>query len=166
MSDLSKAARWVILRQWIYFALTKSEPMRMSLDPYITVADRHAQSDEWWCNQAVLRFARVLESSSKPHGMEPSEWRELQKANEQWFEDKPTTFLPIWNEPVTANSDSVFPVMWCCEEVHLVGLQHYHLSRTVLAVFDPDVARPGFDSFRKRRLSEVRNSLLAIPLQS
>jgi hypothetical protein len=153
LSSLSKAARWVILRQWIYFGLTKSEPMGMLLDPYIALAECEPTNDENWCNHAVLLFARILGSSFKSQGMTATDWEELQESNEQWYRDKPSTFLPIWEDGNTP--ESTFPLVWCREDVHLIGLQHYHLSRILLEVFDPRPLKPGFDSFKRQVAANV-----------
>jgi hypothetical protein len=149
LSELTKAARWIILRQWIYFGLTRSEPMKMRLNSYISAAEHEPVSDATWCNHAVLVFARVLECSFKAQGMTATDWRELEESNEQWYQNKPSTFLPIWEELPGDSSDLTFPLAWCREDIHLVGLQHYHLSRILLAIFDPRVMKPGFESFKR-----------------
>jgi hypothetical protein len=155
LSSLAKAARWVILRQWIYFGLTMSEPMKMRLDPYVTLIEYGSTSEEDWCNHAVLLFSRILESSFKSQGMTVADWGELHDSNEQWYQNKPSTFQPIWEELSSDSSEHTFPLVWCREDIHLIGLQHYHLSRILLAVFDPRPVKPGFESFKRKMDANV-----------
>jgi hypothetical protein len=158
-SSLSTAARWVILRQYVYFGLTRSEPMQLGLETYIDLNSNDAFNDEGWCNHAVLLFVKTLECSLKASGIPASDWQDLTESNELWFQNKPISFAPIWEDLPNEASDMSFPLTWCLEDVHLIGLQHYHLTKILLAIFDPRTTGSGFDSFRRKLDANVRSSI-------
>lgn len=161
-SSLSTAARWVILRQYVYFGLTRCEPIRLGLQTYINLNSNTPFDDETWCNHAVLLFAQVLEHSFRAKGIPASEWEGLAESNELWFQNKPSSFTPIWEELPSDTSETSFPLTWCLQDVHLIGLQHYHLTKILLAIFDPRTTGLGFESFKRKMDANVSFPLSAV----
>ncbi|KAF2233599.1 hypothetical protein EV356DRAFT_547438, partial [Viridothelium virens] len=158
-SSLGEAARWIVLRQDIYFSLTKSQPLHMDLDDYeypLAATGMLNTELDSYTNRIVLLFARLLNhvfgSYSNPN---PRHWDHLNEQVADWYRGMPQDFSPLWIEPPDPDAGSAFPRIFMAEQGHVVAYQHYCLCSILLAIFDPHLSAPSFETFNQR--SEANN---------
>ena len=126
-SSLGEAARWIVLRQDIYFSLTKSQPLHMDLNHYdypLTDSYMHSTEADSYTNRAVLLFARVLNyvfgSSEKA---DTSQWDNLNDEITAWYSGMPPDFFPLWYDPPNLEAGSAFPRIFMAQPIHS-GFSH------------------------------------------
>jgi hypothetical protein len=148
---LGEAASWIVLRQDIYFSMTRSQPLYLQLDNYRNSSSFDATDAESVANKAVFLFAQVLTYAfhSGPD-LSVESWNRLDEEVESWYKSRPWHSTPLWMDPSHPGGASAFPTIWLTRPAHIVGHQHYCLARMLLAIFNPHLSKPGFDTLRKR----------------
>ncbi|KAH6846981.1 hypothetical protein B0I37DRAFT_310474 [Chaetomium sp. MPI-CAGE-AT-0009] len=136
---LGAASFWVGLRQEIYIAVTKRQPVCLYLvHPGLVdrSLDEPPEDDFAWANAAVVHCADVVNFWLAPEKQEPHAWDELSSWNRRWAEKLPPSYDPFFTEPPGA---SVFPGIWYhqgCQGkwdlVFFIGVQHHRLARLFL----------------------------------
>ncbi|KAK3309229.1 uncharacterized protein B0T15DRAFT_134260 [Chaetomium strumarium] len=128
---LGAASFWIGLRQEIYSAVEKRQPVGLNL-VHPGLFDRSLdEADEYtWANRAVVHCADVLNFSFDPgHHHQPYRWDELNRWNQRWSERKPRSYDPIFRE----HPDSaVFPEIWYHRSCQVIGVTHHLLARLFL----------------------------------
>ncbi|KAH8669096.1 hypothetical protein BX600DRAFT_549311 [Xylariales sp. PMI_506] len=164
---LAEAASWTVLRQDMYFSLTKSQPLHIDLDSYAQSRSFVDDSPESITNRIVYHCARIQAYAfGTDKTPDPMRWSQLQADVEDWYNTKPWQFRPMWTQTSGggsgdgtgdgAENDSVFPTAWMHNPVYVLAYQHYYLSQILLAIFDPTIWEQGLDSFRKRQLADEK----------
>lgn len=147
---LGEAASWIVLREDIYFSMTRSQPLYLHLDNYKNSSSFDTTDAESIANRAVLLFAKVLMYAFHPgQHLSIDSWNRLDEEVESWYESRPWHSTPLWVDAPRPGV-SAFPAIWLTRPAHVVGYQHYCLSRMLLAIFNPHLSKPGFDTLRKR----------------
>lgn len=107
---LGAASFWVGLRQEIYCAVTKRQPVCLNLGHPGLIDRSLSETDDYtWANRAVVHCADVLNSCFGPEGNQAQRWDELDKWNRQWSERQPFSYDPVFREP---QDMAVFPEIW------------------------------------------------------
>jgi hypothetical protein len=149
---LGAASFWVGLRQEIYIAVTKRQPVCLYL-VHPGLVDRSLddppEDDFAWANVAVVHCADVVNFWLAPE--KPQLWDELNNWNQRWAEKLPPSYDPFFTEPPGA---SVFPGIWyhqgcqgkwesglcsvlacannLCFVPTVIGVQHHRLAKLFL----------------------------------
>ncbi|KAH6655811.1 hypothetical protein BKA67DRAFT_250094 [Truncatella angustata] len=147
---LGEAASWIVLRQDMFFSMTKSHPLRIHLESYTMSSAFTDNSAESFANRIVFLCARIQAHVFGPDSRATAhQWTELKTDVDNWFQAKPWNFRPMWMDK--AEAGHAFPCAWMHHPAYVVAYQNYCLARMLLAIFDPWLWEPGFDSFHKRR---------------
>ncbi|KAK4153637.1 hypothetical protein C8A00DRAFT_43455 [Chaetomidium leptoderma] len=127
---LGAASFWVGLRQEIYSAVTKKQPVCLNLvHPGLVDRSLDGTDDYTWANRAVVHCADVLNFSLGPKRHELQPWHELDKWNQRWSERQPPSYDPVFREPQGA---AVFPAIWYHRSCQVIGVQHHRLAKLIL----------------------------------
>ncbi|KAH6896536.1 hypothetical protein B0T10DRAFT_525993 [Thelonectria olida] len=152
---LGEAASWVVLRQDLYVCLTKSLPLRISLDSYRNSQAFIDASDHSIANRAVFICGRVVAYAMGPNSsLDADVWDELDREMKRWHESTPWRFLSSDSTAIGNESDSAFPTLWMPRRVQVLGYQHYYLARIILDIFHPKLWKPSFEAFRYRAVAQ------------
>ncbi|AEO62221.1 uncharacterized protein THITE_2106159 [Thermothielavioides terrestris NRRL 8126] len=129
---LGAASFWVALRQEIYSAVTKRQPVRLNLDHPDLVDRSLEQTDEYtWANRAIVHCADVLNFCFNPE-RRPSlrRWEELFRWNQGWSERQPRSYRePLFRQH---RDSAVFPEIWYHRSCQVIGVQHHLLAKLFL----------------------------------
>lgn len=112
---LGEAASWVVLRQDLYVCLTRSLPLRISLDGYRHSSAFIDTNDHALANRAVFICGRAVMYAMGPDStLDPDVWDELDRDMKNWFQSTPWRFLSHTAEPSAINNDTdtAFPTLW------------------------------------------------------
>lgn len=175
---LREAAAWVSLRQHIYVSLTQQQPLDINLENFLhsAVFNDANSTNEAWANRIIFIFATIIDFAFTSHATAPTVemWQTFEAEVDNWYESRPWDFTPLWQDmnpefgssptsvpTTTSNDDSAttypfkpWPELLMCHRSQVTGMQYYHLSRVVLAIYDPELARLGFANRRARKTSE------------
>ncbi|KAL2134715.1 hypothetical protein VTI74DRAFT_11035 [Chaetomium olivicolor] len=126
---LGAASFWVGLRQEIYSAVTKRQPVCLNLD-HPDLVDRllSPADDDTWANRAVVHCADVLNfcfDVDRPRWR----WDELDAWNRLWLEKQPRSYDPVFKQD---RRMAVFPEIWYHRSCQVIGVQHHLLARLFL----------------------------------
>ncbi|EFX00742.1 ARCA-like protein [Grosmannia clavigera kw1407] len=176
-SGLRRAAFLVAVRQEIYTAFVSQRSICPSFSPFVVDPSLDVEGNDCdWANRAVFHLADVLRfcyGKEQPVPLDDSLCRydQLVAYSHRWYEKKPLSFLPLYYKDLLADFSTtlndvgsiLFPEIWLTSDTVATGLQHYHLSRILLAAFDPRAPRIGPERAQFAReqdgriRSEVRN---------
>jgi hypothetical protein len=107
---LGAASFWVGLRQEIYSAVTKKQPVCLNLvHPGLVDRSLDETDDYTWANLAVVHCADVLNFCFGPERHQLYRWEELGRWNRRWSERQPPSYDPVFREP---EGSTVFPEIW------------------------------------------------------
>ncbi len=107
---LGAASFWVGLRQEIYSAVTKRQPVCLNLShPGLVDRSLDETDDYTWANRAIVHCADVLNSCFGPERRPLQTWQELETWNRQWVERQPPSYDPVF---VELQDSVVFPEIW------------------------------------------------------
>ena len=107
---LGAASFWVGLRQEIYSAVTKRQPVCLNLShPGLVDRSLDETDDYTWANRAIVHCADVLNSCFGPERRPLQTWQELETWNRQWTERRPPSYDPVF---VELQGSVVFPEIW------------------------------------------------------
>ncbi|KIV82255.1 hypothetical protein PV11_04378 [Exophiala sideris] len=165
---LRESASWVSLRQHIYICLTSQHPLTINLTNYRDSSVFKDTDDEAWANRIIFLFANILTHvfTLGSDQLSVQQWLELDAELAAWDAAKPWHFSPLYIDQARVfgapgEASSPWPCLLVCNPAQVVGLQHYHLAKIMLAVYDPRLSKLSFESYRSRRASEdiVRSNL-------
>ncbi|KAL4978287.1 hypothetical protein BDW66DRAFT_158365 [Aspergillus desertorum] len=148
MSSLWKAAFWVAFRQEVYSAF-QQRPFNMSLSRCDVFRSFTPGEDALWTARLVIFCADVLEFCYGNTAHAPTQestrerWDELNALSHKWAEFLPSSFEPIYCREAYRQNGEVFPVICYLSHIHVAGVQHLELARTLLAVYNPAIRRLG-----------------------
>ncbi|KAF3023642.1 hypothetical protein E8E14_013101 [Neopestalotiopsis sp. 37M] len=110
---LGEAASWIVLRQDMYFSLTRSHPLRTHLECYSASSCFMDDSPESIVNRIVLICAKIQAHAFGPAGRATvQQWDQLRAEADAWYESRPWDFRPMWVE-----DGDVFPKAWLSQSV-------------------------------------------------
>jgi len=128
---LGAASFWVGLRQEIYSAVTKRQPVCLNLvHPGLVDRSLDQTDDYGWANKAVVHCADVVNFCFEPEKHElQSAWGELERWNRGWSEKQPPSYDPVFREPP---GTTVFPEIWYHRSCQVIGVLHHRLAKLFL----------------------------------
>ncbi|ORY02664.1 hypothetical protein BCR34DRAFT_79550 [Clohesyomyces aquaticus] len=148
---LREAAFWVYVRQCLYNASINQQPPNLDVnirlhpaastfqfaDPLATLKGETAWANNMtWLCASVVQFCfgggadAHLELSGRLH-----RWRELWNDVQQWSNDRPTTFDPIWAGP--AGNDHIFPRALFAADWHVMAFGFFNFACLLLLTYKP-----------------------------
>ncbi|KAM0815049.1 putative Zn(2)-C6 fungal-type domain-containing protein [Seiridium cardinale] len=155
---LSEASAWLCLRQDIYISIARQTPLRTSLSAFGESETFHRREDTSYAARMVFLLAKLVacahseDSSSKPERLDA-----VSKEIEEWYADRPLTFVPIRQTPSDASSGRTFPDIWMSLPCQVVALQYYHIAKIVLLLSEQKAQKPGMAGLREGR--KVENTI-------
>lgn len=159
---LRQAAFWVGLRQEIYVAFVNQRSIvpaltHCNIDRSFDVAADHV----WACRMVVL-CADVIRYCFGESDQPLATYTFLADSVAQWHSFKPVSFTPVYHHE--ADADNVFPEMWFVDDDIVIGLDHYHIARILLASYNPRIPRlgPGRAVALRAMDDEIRNHVRAL----
>ncbi|KAF2787521.1 hypothetical protein K505DRAFT_411392 [Melanomma pulvis-pyrius CBS 109.77] len=145
---LRDAAFWVYVRQCLYSASVNQQPpnidFNLQLHPIpAPPADPSPAStltrETAWANKMTWICACIVQYAFDGVEVEPAsrvrQSQALSNALEEWKNERPSTFNPIWQAP--ARDVSVFPEIWFTADWHVVAHALYHFSSLLLITHKP-----------------------------
>ncbi|KAH7372144.1 hypothetical protein BKA64DRAFT_263637 [Cadophora sp. MPI-SDFR-AT-0126] len=169
-SSLRDSANWIALRQEIHISLTNKQPFSIVLDAYRQSPKLCSESEDGWANRIVLLFAKVLNYAFQSGETVPQDtWLSLRDEVETWNTTKPAYFMPLWDGSTLEQQKTPFPEVIMLSTAQANGMQHYCLSKILLAVYDPRLLKLGFDARKLRKESEeivLQNLRMVVGLAS
>lgn len=175
--NLQNAALWVGFRQEFHSAFLKKRPFKFDLTccnhsiyKQLTPAD-----DSTWANRVVLHCAEILKFCYGNDIQNLDRYARLCEYNDRWFEAKPPSFNPMYEEKPGSSGKDVFPRIWFLGDCHgicptivpalpmklkcsVTAMQHWHLARIMLAAFDPNIPQIGTNQKRETTRQNVRST--------
>ncbi|KAI4765346.1 hypothetical protein E4T52_01917 [Aureobasidium sp. EXF-3400] len=156
---LRKAVYWFGLRQEIYVSFVKQRPIHDSFKRCTMDVPLNPIDDFDWANSIIARTGEVIQFCFDEREHSTTNYDNIVQHFDAWFMQKPDSYMPIYS--VETNSSNVFPELWYLNDAVITGLQHYHLGRALLAVYNPRIPRHasmmiamGGDRFTERREQE------------
>ncbi len=115
--SLGAAAFWVGLRQDIYLAVMKREPVRLRLVPsLIDELGPFGEADDCSrANRAVVHCAEVLSHCFGPESVSVTQWRELCWWNDEWSRRLPDSYAEVYKD---SDGIKAFPEIWYRQSCH------------------------------------------------
>jgi hypothetical protein len=105
---LGEAASWIVLRQDMYFSLTRSHPLLIPLESFTASSAFTDDSAESIANRIVFSCARIQAHAFGPQArVSTYHWDQLRAEVECWFEAKPWDFRPS-----CIDEEGAFPRVW------------------------------------------------------
>ncbi|KAH0017954.1 hypothetical protein KCU78_g7359, partial [Aureobasidium melanogenum] len=138
---LRKAVYWFGLRQEIYVSFVKQRPIHDSFKRCTMDVPLNPIDDFDWANSIIARTGEVIQFCFDEREHSTTNYDNIVQHFDAWFMQKPDSYMPIYF--VEANSTNVFPELWYLNDAVITGLQHYHLGRALLAVYNPRIPRLG-----------------------
>ncbi|KAL2142995.1 hypothetical protein VTI28DRAFT_454 [Corynascus sepedonium] len=127
---LGAASFWVGLRQEIYSAVTKRQPVCLNLVHPGLINRSLDQTDDYaWANLAVVHCADVVNLCFDPEKHHPESWDELDEWNRRWAEKQPRSYDPVFRG---TQGSAVFPEIWYHRSCQVIGVQHHRLAKLFL----------------------------------
>ncbi|THY33532.1 hypothetical protein D6D00_00956, partial [Aureobasidium pullulans] len=138
---LRKAVYWFGLRQEIYVSFVKQRPIHDSFKRCTMDVPLNPIDDFDWANSIIARTGEVIQFCFDEREHSTTNYDHIVQHFDAWFIQKPDSYMPIY--AVEANPSKVFPELWYLNDAVITGLQHYHLGRALLAVYNPRIPRLG-----------------------
>lgn len=136
---LRKAVYWFGLRQEIYVSFVKQRPIHDSFKRCTMDVPLNPIDDFDWANSIIARTGEVIQFCFDEREHSTTNYDNIVQHFDAWFMQKPDSYMPIYS--AEANSTNIFPELWYLNDAVMTGLQHYHLGRALLAVYNPRIPR-------------------------
>ncbi|RAK99412.1 uncharacterized protein BO80DRAFT_456449 [Aspergillus ibericus CBS 121593] len=142
---LQLAAFWIGIRQEFRKAFLEQRVVELDLSCCDTSIYRQLDpaDDATWANRAVLHCVDTLTYCYGDGCQTPWRYDQLCEYSRQWQARTPPTFDPLYCRPPNLSKGEVFPVLGYLDDCTVTAIQHWHLARLLLTVFDPTVPRLG-----------------------
>lgn len=128
--QLRHAAFWVYVRQAMYNACIYQHPPDLDLNvrmapilprPFEELRDEYRLETSWsnavvWLAAKIMRFC--FQSSVQSPNQRKGQWHELSCALDDWNDQKPSSFKPIWQDSPGTGESLRFPVIICLKDWH------------------------------------------------
>jgi len=139
---LKQAAFWVGLRQEIYVAFVNQRSIAINLENFNLDRSCGPAPDHIWACRVVVLCADIIRFFfGKDDERSSSGYDRLLESINEWHRCKSSSFTPLYYKE--ADKGNMFPEIWFISDEHIVGWQHYYISKLLLAAHDPKVPRLG-----------------------
>ncbi|PYI00349.1 hypothetical protein BO78DRAFT_45223 [Aspergillus sclerotiicarbonarius CBS 121057] len=163
---LQLAAFWVGVRQEFHKAFLEQRVVELDLSCCDTSIYRQLDpaDDATWANRAVLHCVDTLIYCYGDGCQTRWRYEQLCEYSRQWQALTPSTFDPLYCRQPNLSKGEAFPVLWYLDDCTVTGIQHWHLARLLLTVFDPTVPRlgPGRKAAVARRETEIKHHVFSL----
>lgn len=147
------------LRQEIWSVFLYRRPFRLPLCPSNDYTTLEPGDDFVWADRMLLWTADALKfcfgteraSSRSTHQDRYEHWDSLKKFEDTWRELRPPSFKPAFFRDADTQRGRMFPEFWHLNDCQLIGLQHYELALTLLAIYDPRLPRIDLGASARQR---------------
>jgi len=159
---LAEASCWVHLRQAIYIAIVHRQHLNIHLGVYEALTASRRSDSTAHANRAIYIFALILlqyfpQDAPEIQPRYEDEWNALEKELNIWFETRPLSFYPLYEE-LQSDAQTPLPRIWMTSTVSTVALQYYYASWTMVHLKGCSTSREddGFEAAKLRTIKEVR----------
>lgn len=138
-TGLRLAAFWVALRQEIHIAFIQARPVH----PVFENVARAIQTDDVECafaNKIIIQCASCIRYCYSAEEQSVAGWERLKKIQEQWWEERPWNFHPLFSQDV---GEGLFPEEMYLNDAVVTGVQHYYMSQMLLEAHNPNIPKLG-----------------------
>jgi hypothetical protein len=129
---LAEAVSWQFLRQAIYACLVEFQPMQLNLENYEHSSVFRRRDDAAYANRIIFLCARIIQLRSGPnaHSFDETDWQYLSDCIEQWYRERPISWLPLKYKEANAAENRPFPELWLVSPP--AGMFSRSLNRSML----------------------------------
>jgi hypothetical protein len=150
-ASLAHSACLIALAQEIWSVLLYRRPFRLPLSPDNDYANLEGAVDDFtWTNRIIIWCADVCRFAFGGEGGVPEQagsrvdrWKRLKALQDKWDTVQPACFKPLYFSDADASRGEHFAKEWHMNECQVLALQHFELTRMLLAAFDPTLQRIG-----------------------
>ncbi|KAI9146737.1 NADPH--cytochrome P450 reductase [Paramyrothecium foliicola] len=152
---LGEAASWIVLRQYLYLSITRSQPLLINLDCYSNSTCFQNTNEEASANRIILLCAQLLMAVFGSNGYIDNEtWLQFDQETLLWYESVSWCCKPDTQIGHAEGTKTELPDVWMATPVHVIAFQHYYLSKLFLAVYKPQLWLPGDEALLARPKTE------------
>ncbi|KAM5358508.1 hypothetical protein ACJZ2D_015233 [Fusarium nematophilum] len=185
---LGQTAFWQFVRQDVYLSLPKRAPPRTDISIQPPLTKEAGAPDCVWANRIVWITVCILAYCFAEQPQDAIVWHDLNEKIAQWDREKPPTFDPIYFREPSPQDGCFFPEIWLSDPWHgewlilaaiplwtspadtagdlATGMQYYHISRLLLALYNPSVGRASAGLDYPRAHWQMQNkAICAIPCE-
>ncbi|POR31152.1 Uncharacterized protein TPAR_08639 [Tolypocladium paradoxum] len=140
-TSLWRAAFWLALRQEIHMAFIQTRPVHSNFT--LENAERLIQPDDNGCSFANLLIVQCALCIRYCYGSDiqsMAAWEGLKEAQDRLWEERPWMFYPMYGDDSSAEP---FPVEQYLNDAVVTGIQHYYLTRILMAAHNPKAPKLG-----------------------
>jgi hypothetical protein len=138
---LRQAAFWVGLRQEIYVAFVNQRSIAIELGDFDFDRSCDPAPDHIWSCRVVALCADAIRICFGKSDITESEYTRLSHSINKWHSCKSANFTPVYYKE--ADDAKIFPEIWFLHDEHIIGWQHYYITKLLLAAHNPAVPRLG-----------------------
>ncbi|OXN27380.1 hypothetical protein CDV57_04042 [Aspergillus fumigatus] len=148
--SLATAAYWIVIRQEIYYALTRE-----------TVPHLRFDSDRWpnasIANNMIMFVGKVAQWRWGQKSLD--EWTRLKLDEQKLIRESLGKMEPILELKADRAKGQIFPTVWYSFDVHATAAQHFQLAQMILTAENPQLVEANRAAHRKAE-AQVRSIVL------
>jgi hypothetical protein len=148
--SLATAAYWIVIRQEIYYALTRE-----------TVPHLRFDSDRWRnasiANNMIMFVGKVAQW--RWGQKRPDEWTQLKLDEQKLVHESLGQMEPILELKADRAKGQIFPTVWYSFDVQATAVQHFQLAQMILTAENPQLEKANRAAHRKAE-AQVRSIIL------
>ncbi|KAF4161727.1 hypothetical protein CNMCM6936_003130 [Aspergillus lentulus] len=148
--SLATAAYWIVIRQEIYYALTRE-----------TVPHLRFDSDRW--RNASIANNMIMFVGKVAHWRwgqkRPDEWTQLKRDEQKLIHESLGQMEPILELKADRAKGQIFPTVWYSFDVQATAVQHFQLAQMILTAENPQLEKANRAAHRKAE-AQVRSIIL------
>lgn len=121
--DFAEAVSWVYLRQAIYVCIVRRQPIDIPLEVFETFTAFSKEDDSSYANRVVYIFAKLLRAFFPEKSGDTTvchscrDWEALERELDLWYDNKPVSFEPPYEENPDFEAGRPFPFIWMVSTV-------------------------------------------------
>ncbi|GFF81050.1 hypothetical protein IFM61392_04519 [Aspergillus lentulus] len=150
--SLARAAYWIVIRQEIYYALTRE-----------TVPHLRFDSDRWRnasiTNNMIMFVGKVAQW--RWGQKRPDEWTQLKLDEQKLVHESLGQMEPILELKADRAKGQIFPTVWYSFDVQATAVQHFQLAQMILTAENPQLEKANRAAHRKAE-AQVRSIIFKL----
>ncbi|OQU99341.1 Fungal specific transcription factor domain-containing protein [Cladophialophora immunda] len=157
---LAQAAFWQFVRQDIYMSLPRRRPPRTSILIQPPLTNDRTMPDCHWANRMVWGTLAIMALCFRDERPDIATYENHSQRVKDWHDNKPTSFTPMYRRERSVVDGRYFPEIWLSDPWHATAWQYYHLSKILLALYNPHLQRPAADLKYQRDHNQLERDVL------